>query len=64
MPGGIPRGHTMYAWLCNEPICPDVRFGSKVAFTTNGSHRPYSQELSSPKGREAYQRVLNGLQHY
>jgi hypothetical protein len=40
-------GETAYGWLCNHPICPDVVFGSKVAFLTNGSLRPYSKEIAS-----------------
>ena len=41
------EGRVLLAWLCNNPICPDVKFGSKVTFITNGGHRPYSLGISS-----------------
>jgi hypothetical protein len=58
---GDSKGGVFYVYLCNEPICVDVVFGSKVACLTNGTNRPYSQELSSPEGKAAYQIVLAGL---
>ena len=57
-------GEVMHAWLCNDPICTDVRYGSKVQFRTNGGKRPYSQEIASPEAQKAYQKVLNGLVHH
>jgi hypothetical protein len=58
---GETSGQVLYVWLCNDPICKDVLYGSKVACLTNGTKRPYSQELSSPEGREAYARVIDDL---
>lgn len=58
---GDTIGQTFYVWLCNDPICPDVRYGSKVACLTNGGSRPYSLELSSPKGLVKYEAAINKL---
>jgi hypothetical protein len=60
---GTSRGEVLYGWLCNNPICPDVQFGSKVAFLTNGSKRPYSQDIaSSDEEYETTKRQLAGRQ--
>lgn len=40
-------GESVYAWLCNNPLCPDVQYGSKVEFVSNGKKRPYSREIAS-----------------
>jgi hypothetical protein len=60
---GDSKGEVFYVYLCNDPICTDVKYGSKVACLTNGVKRAYSQELSSPEGVEASARVRNELMH-
>ena len=52
-------GEVLYAWLCNNPLCPEVSYGSKVAFLTNGALRPYSQEIADD--RTAYDALVERL---
>lgn len=51
----------IFVWLCNDPVCKDVLFGSKVRCLSNGRQRPFSAEIASPEAREAYNKVAVAL---
>ena len=48
-----------YVYLLNDPICPGLQWGSKLACYTNGQNRPYSVDIADD--RTTYDAACSGL---
>lgn len=55
------HGKSFFVYIMNDPICPDIKFRSKVECLTNGGQRPYSKEISGKDGKDAYDGVRGHL---